>query len=163
MTSGNTGSPFVADPDNPTDEEIAAAIQRSLDAGTLIDAADWMARYEAETIATEPHVCVTWANAISQHGRETQCFADRDAAFEAAADGRRPWNNTRVDMYWHEAHDRSAEREQMFQAHFPTIHVWGLDCRECKAMGDHRAASAALVDAARLAAGDTTLSTVTTS
>lgn len=40
---GATASPFVADPDNPTDAELAAAIQRSLDAGLLIDAADWLA------------------------------------------------------------------------------------------------------------------------
>lgn len=37
-------SPYVADPANPTDEELAAAIKRSLEAGTLIDADDWMAR-----------------------------------------------------------------------------------------------------------------------
>lgn len=45
--SENT-SPFVADPDNPTDDELAAAIRRGLDNGTLIDAADWMAAHAAE-------------------------------------------------------------------------------------------------------------------
>jgi hypothetical protein len=40
--------PYVADPLNPTDEELAAAIQRSLELGTLIDAEEWMARHAAE-------------------------------------------------------------------------------------------------------------------
>jgi hypothetical protein len=38
-------SPYVADPLNPTDDELAAAIERSLANGTLIDAADWMAAH----------------------------------------------------------------------------------------------------------------------
>jgi hypothetical protein len=41
-------SPYVADPLNPTDEELSAAIQRGLDNGSLIDAADWMAQNAAE-------------------------------------------------------------------------------------------------------------------
>ena len=41
-------SPYVADPASPTDEELSAAIQRGLDNGTLIDAADWMAEHAAE-------------------------------------------------------------------------------------------------------------------
>ena len=40
--------PFVADPANPTDDELAAAIERSLALGTLIDAGDWMAAHAAE-------------------------------------------------------------------------------------------------------------------
>lgn len=43
-----TASPFVADPDNPTDEELAAAIQRSLAAGLLIDAETWLAANRPE-------------------------------------------------------------------------------------------------------------------
>ena len=39
---------YAADPANPTDAELAAAIQRSLDNGSLIDAADWMAEHAAE-------------------------------------------------------------------------------------------------------------------
>lgn len=38
-------NPYVADPANPTSEELDAAIQRSLANGTLIDAGDWMARH----------------------------------------------------------------------------------------------------------------------
>ena len=41
-------SPYVADPGSPTDAEIAAAIQRSLELGTLIDAGEWMERHAAE-------------------------------------------------------------------------------------------------------------------
>ena len=40
----NGQSPYVADPLNPTDEELSAALQRGLDNGSLIDAAEWMAR-----------------------------------------------------------------------------------------------------------------------
>ena len=40
--------PYVADPLNPTDEEIEAAIQRGLANGTLIDADEWMARHADE-------------------------------------------------------------------------------------------------------------------
>lgn len=36
-------SPFVKDPENPTDAELAAAIQRGLADGSLVDAADWLA------------------------------------------------------------------------------------------------------------------------
>ena len=39
---------YAVDPLNPTDAELAAAIQRGLDNGTLIDAADWMAQHAAE-------------------------------------------------------------------------------------------------------------------
>jgi hypothetical protein len=44
-------SPYVADPLKPTDAELAAAIQRGLADGTLIDADDWLVReagYDAE-------------------------------------------------------------------------------------------------------------------
>jgi hypothetical protein len=41
-------SPFVADPANPTDDEIAAAIQRGLDDGSIIDSADFLAQAEAQ-------------------------------------------------------------------------------------------------------------------
>ena len=47
-------SPYVADPDNPTDDELAAAIQRGLTDGSLVDAADWMAEHEAETAEQAP-------------------------------------------------------------------------------------------------------------
>ena len=39
---------YVADPANPTDAEIEAAIQRGLANGSLIDADEWMARHAAE-------------------------------------------------------------------------------------------------------------------
>ena len=39
---------YAVDPLNPTDEELTAAIQRSLELGTLIDADDWMARHADE-------------------------------------------------------------------------------------------------------------------
>jgi hypothetical protein len=45
--TGEAVSPFVADPANPTDEELAAAIQRGLDNGTMIDADVWLAQQEA--------------------------------------------------------------------------------------------------------------------
>ena len=41
-------APYVADPDNPADAEISAAIQRGLANGSLIDADEWMARHAAE-------------------------------------------------------------------------------------------------------------------
>ena len=41
-------SPYVADPANPTDAEISAAIERGLANGSLIDAGEWMARHAAE-------------------------------------------------------------------------------------------------------------------
>jgi hypothetical protein len=37
-------SPFVADPENPTHDEIAAAIQRGLADGSIIDADTWLAQ-----------------------------------------------------------------------------------------------------------------------
>ena len=40
--------PYVADPANPADAELAAAIQRGLADGSLIDAADWLAQHAAE-------------------------------------------------------------------------------------------------------------------
>ena len=42
----DAASPFVADPANPTDDELAAAIQRGLANGTLIDAAAWLASFD---------------------------------------------------------------------------------------------------------------------
>ena len=44
----NTDNPYVADPANPTDAEIEAAIERSLANGSLIDADDWLERHAAE-------------------------------------------------------------------------------------------------------------------
>jgi hypothetical protein len=112
---------------------------------------------------TAPHIMVTWSNAISIHGRESECFADRDEAYAAAADGRRPWNNTRVDMCWHEPHDRSAARRARADAHHKAkpVHVWGITCSECAAISADRDASDAEVQAARDAAGDQHLPAVT--
>lgn len=42
-------SPYAADPGNPTDAELAAAIQRGLDSGQLVDAKDWLAEHDADT------------------------------------------------------------------------------------------------------------------
>lgn len=41
-------SPFVMDASNPTDVELAAAIERSIEAGTLITAEEFMAQVEAD-------------------------------------------------------------------------------------------------------------------
>lgn len=41
-----TDSPYVQDPANPTDAELAAAIQRGLADGSLIDAEAWLADHE---------------------------------------------------------------------------------------------------------------------
>lgn len=120
-----------------------------------------MAPLPPKTVDNAPHVRVAWSNAISINGRHAECFADRDEALAAYRDGRRPWNNTQVDMYWHEAHDRTAERRKMYDEHWPATHVWGLTCRACKAMSEHRDASEAEVIAARDAAGDQHLSAVT--
>jgi hypothetical protein len=40
--------PYVVDPLHPTDAELSAAIDRGLADGSLIDAADWLARNEPE-------------------------------------------------------------------------------------------------------------------
>ena len=40
--------PYAVDPLNPTDAELSAAIDRGLADGSLIDAADWLARNEPE-------------------------------------------------------------------------------------------------------------------
>ncbi|MCW2929925.1 MAG: hypothetical protein JWM19_887 [Actinomycetia bacterium] len=41
-------NPFAADPDYPTDDELAAAIQRGLDRGDLITAEDFLAQVRAQ-------------------------------------------------------------------------------------------------------------------
>ena len=46
--------PYAIDPANPTDAELAAAIQRGLADGTLIDAADWMAQQQELDATAEP-------------------------------------------------------------------------------------------------------------
>jgi|SRR5215471_19488524 len=60
-------SPYVADPANPTDAELAAAIQRGLADGTLIDAADFLAGVREGAAPCEGHS--TWA--------EHEAFIDR--------------------------------------------------------------------------------------
>jgi hypothetical protein len=40
--------PYAADPLNPTHAELSAAIDRGLADGSLIDAADWLARNKPE-------------------------------------------------------------------------------------------------------------------
>lgn len=94
-----------------------------------------------------PHMSVCWANAISTHGRVTECFGERDEALKAFSDGRRLWNNTRVDMYWHEPHGRARARRTRSDAHRKAVpvHVWGIDCAECIAIGQDRDASGAWV------------------
>jgi hypothetical protein len=42
--------PYAVDPLNPTDAELSAAIHRGLADGSLIDAADWLARNEPEPV-----------------------------------------------------------------------------------------------------------------
>lgn len=44
-----TVAPYVIDPANLTDAEMAAGIQRGLSDGSLIDAADWMAANAPES------------------------------------------------------------------------------------------------------------------
>ncbi len=44
---------FVADPANPTDAELAAAIQRGLATGQLVDATDWLAAQRAQDAAAK--------------------------------------------------------------------------------------------------------------
>jgi hypothetical protein len=116
------------------------------------------------TIADTPHVMVTWANAITTGQQVTECFADRDAALEAAADQPRAWamwNNTRVDVAWHEAHDRTEARRAMRAAQGDHRHIWGIPCKPCGAIMADRDDSAALTDAARVAAGDHEMYAVT--
>jgi hypothetical protein len=48
VTTAVTASPYVVDPANPTDDELAAALERGLADGTLIDAADWLAANRPE-------------------------------------------------------------------------------------------------------------------
>lgn len=110
-----------------------------------------------------PHVMVTWSNAITTRRGDSECFADRSEALAAAADGRRPWNNTRVDVCWHEAHDRAAARRARTDAHYKAkpVHVWGITCAECAAITADHAAADAEVKAARDAAGDHDLHAVT--
>jgi hypothetical protein len=105
---------------------------------------------------------VTWANAITSGQRVSECFADRPVALAAAADrARELWNNTRVSICWHEAHDRAKARQDRAEAHRGYGHVWGVPCRECAAISADRDDSARLVAAARDAAGDQDLAAVT--
>jgi hypothetical protein len=116
-----------------------------------------------QTVAADPHVMVTWSNAITTRPGDSECFADRTAALAAAADGRRPWNNTRVSVCWHEPHDRADARRARTVAHYAAkpVHVWGITCRECMAISEDWEESAALTEAARDAAGDRELHAVT--
>jgi hypothetical protein len=110
---------------------------------------------DAPTVQDAPHVMVTWANAISTRRGVSECFASRDDALAAAADRtREQWNNTRVTIAWHEAHDRAEARSARRAAHAGHRHTWGFTCKECAAVSADRAESAALVEAARDAAGD---------
>lgn len=113
-------------------------------------------------VTDKPHVMVTWANAITIGQRVSECFADRGDALEAAGDrAREQWNNTRVDVCWHEAHGRAEARQARYAAHRGYPHVWGYVCGECAAISADRAASAAEVEAAKDAAGDRDLYAVT--
>ena len=47
------GPPYAVDPMNPTDAELAAAVERGLANGTLIDAADWLARERENELELE--------------------------------------------------------------------------------------------------------------
>jgi hypothetical protein len=110
----------------------------------------------------EPHVMVTWANAITTGQRVTECFASRDEALREAGDrSREQWNNTRVTVAWHEPHNRARARQERSAAHSGSVHVWGVTCRECAAISADRDDSAAHVEAARDAAGDSRLHAVT--
>lgn len=113
----------------------------------------------APGVATRPHLMVTWSNAITTRPGTSECFADRGDGLAAAGDGRRPWNNTRVDLAWHEAHGRIAERKEI--AGQPHRHTWGVACRPCNAAAGHRRMSEDEVTAARDAAGDHHLHAVT--
>jgi hypothetical protein len=56
QTNVTPASAFVADPDNPTDFELAAALDRGLADGSLIDSADWLAEQRAKDAADEAEV-----------------------------------------------------------------------------------------------------------
>jgi len=114
--------------------------------------------------ADTPHVMVTWANAISTRGRVSECFASRDQALAAANDQPRAWamwNNTRVTVYWHEAHNRSDARREAYAALGDHRHIWGIDCKPCLAISADRDDSERDVIAARDGAGDHELAAVT--
>jgi hypothetical protein len=115
------------------------------------------------TVESEPHVMVTWSNAITTRPGVSECFASRGDALIAAEDRtREQWNNTRITMAWHEAHDRADTRRARTTAHYATaVHTWGAECAECKAITADRWASAALVEVARDAVGDQHLHAVT--
>lgn len=79
-------SPFVADPANPTEAELAAAIERGLADGTVIDAAEWLAQQDTpadpepadDDIATERAEARTAAE-LAEIRSETDPDADGDA------------------------------------------------------------------------------------
>lgn len=65
-------SPFVADPANPTDDELAAAIQRGMADGSIITAEEFLARArDAETRETIREMLNDWVKA----GREVVAVA----------------------------------------------------------------------------------------
>lgn len=69
---------FAADPMNPTDAELSAAIERGLENGTLIDSADWMAREaEADVLAEKAQ---NWIE--EQHELDVYTELDLDGELE---------------------------------------------------------------------------------
>ena len=64
----NGQPPYAADPLNPADEELAAAIQRGLADGSLIDAGEWLERHEADE--------------LREHLRTAECHARYIAGYE---------------------------------------------------------------------------------
>jgi hypothetical protein len=67
---------YVADPMNPTDAEMSAAIQRGLANGTLIDAADWLAR---ELAAEDPDPWADTAPDVDDLTEQAEAAAECDA------------------------------------------------------------------------------------
>jgi len=64
-------SEFVKDPANPTDAELAAAIERGLANGTLIDAADFFAKLcTCEVPPTEPGNAMIMDRNCPVHGTQ---------------------------------------------------------------------------------------------
>ena len=143
-------------------ETQAREAWRNLPADVRAECGDLDARRELAAMVEAPHVMVTWANAITTGQRVTECFPSRELAHAAMADrSRERWNNTRVSVAWHEAHALKFERAAMYDAHRGDTHVWGITCKACKAVEDHRGEAEALVIAARDAAGDHDLPAVT--
>src|SRR5579859_7997114 len=76
-------SPYAADPANPTDAELAAAIERGLADGTMIDAADWMAQHAAAVAAGD--AIAEAAPAITEAVRNVETSDQPAAAGEPAS------------------------------------------------------------------------------